>query len=92
MTIQKRENKKADRFVACPDPDNILNWYFVIFGLDGNFEGGFYLGMIEFAEEYPFKPPKVKMLTPNGRFKEKNYICFSMTHFHPESWSSQWNA
>ena len=44
--IQKRENKKKDRYLACPDPENILDWYFVLFGLDeeGPYKDGVYLG------------------------------------------------
>ena len=40
--------------------------------------------------EYPFKPPKIKFFTPNGRFKVNEFICMSFTHYHPESWSTSW--
>lgn len=88
-----RKDKKADKFLACPMENDVFQWYFVIWDLkDTPFEGGIYLGKIELPETYPFKPPKIKMLTPNGRFKANQWICFSMSHFHPESWNPAWNV
>ena len=69
MQIAKRDPKKLDNFIACPEESNIYLWYFVIFGLkDCPYEGGFYLGKIIFPTDYPFKPPGIMMITPNGRF------------------------
>ena len=31
--------------------------------------GGYYHGKLVFPKEFPFKPPKIIMITPNGRFK-----------------------
>ena len=45
MQISKR--KDLNNFVACPDPDNIFRWYYVIFDLkDSLYEGGYYMGRI----------------------------------------------
>merc|ERR1711990_727611 len=55
--------------------------------MEKDYEGGFYLGRIEFPRDYPLSPPNLKILTPNGRFKENSDICTNMTKFHPESWS-----
>lgn len=31
--------------------------------------GGFYHGKLIFPKEYPFRPPRIIMITPNGRFQ-----------------------
>ena len=31
-------------------------------------QGGYYHGKLVFPREFPFKPPSIYMLTPNGRF------------------------
>jgi len=31
--------------------------------------GGYYHGKLVFPKEFPFKPPSIYMITPNGRFK-----------------------
>ncbi|KAG6488131.1 hypothetical protein ZIOFF_056889 [Zingiber officinale] len=30
--------------------------------------GGYYYGKLKFPPDYPFKPPSIRMITPNGRF------------------------
>jgi ubiquitin-conjugating enzyme E2 J2 len=49
--------------------------------------GGWYHGMVIFPKEYPYKPPSIQMITPNGRFKCCTPLCLSMSDFHPESWN-----
>jgi hypothetical protein len=34
--------------------------------------------------EYPFKPPGIMILTPNGRFDTGKRLCLSMSDYHPE--------
>ncbi len=42
--------------------------YYVVRGPESTpYEGGFYLGRLVFPREFPFKPPSIYMLTPNGR-------------------------
>ena len=89
---QNARAEQLDNFVACPDRENLLKWYYVIWGLkDCPYEGGYYLGKIIFPKEYPLKPPRIEMITPNGRFKVNQRICMSMTDYHPESWNPLWN-
>lgn len=76
---------------AHPDSENILVWHFVLFG-DGVYEGGEYYGQILFPSQYPFKPPDMKMLTPNGRFEQNRTVCMSITGYHPESWNPSWSV
>lgn len=37
--------------------------------VDTPYHGGIYLGKLVFPREFPFKPPAIYMITPNGRFK-----------------------
>ncbi|KAG8380222.1 hypothetical protein BUALT_Bualt07G0170900 [Buddleja alternifolia] len=79
--------------VACPMPNNILEWHYVLEGSQGTpFAGGYYYGKIKFPPEYPFKPPGITMTTPNGRFMTQKKICLSMSDFHPESWNPIWSV
>mmetsp|Transcript_20282 Transcript_20282/g.39760 ORF Transcript_20282/g.39760 Transcript_20282/m.39760 type:complete len:219 (+) Transcript_20282:670-1326(+) len=49
---------------AAPMDDNILKWAGVIFGPDSSiWEGGTFNLVLEFSEEYPNKPPKVRFVT-----------------------------
>jgi ubiquitin-conjugating enzyme E2 J2 len=48
--------------------------------------GGTYHGKLVFPSEYPYKPPSIMMLTPNGRFALNQRLCLSMSDFHPETW------
>ncbi|KAL3598600.1 hypothetical protein D5086_006518 [Populus alba] len=79
--------------VACPSPSDILEWHYVLEGIEGTpFAGGFYYGKIKFPPEYPYKPPGITMITPNGRFMTQKKICLSMSDFHPESWNPMWSV
>ena len=78
---------------AMPLEDNILEWHYMILGPKGSpFEGGCYHGKLRFPPEYPFKPPAIYMLTPNGRFKPNTKLCLSMSDFHPETWNPLWSV
>lgn len=49
---------------ATPDEDSLFRWNAVIFGPDETeWEGGVFKLILEFSEDYPNKPPKVKFLT-----------------------------
>ncbi|CAL1399554.1 unnamed protein product [Linum trigynum] len=79
--------------VARPSPNNILEWHYVLEGSEGTpFAGGYYYGKIKFPPEYPYKPPGITMITPNGRFMTQKKICLSMSDFHPESWNPMWSV
>ncbi|KAK3220640.1 hypothetical protein Dsin_014610 [Dipteronia sinensis] len=79
--------------VARPSPSNILEWHYVLEGSEGTpFAGGYYYGKIKFPPEYPYKPPGITMITPNGRFMTQKKICLSMSDFHPESWNPMWSV
>ncbi|XP_065219347.1 ubiquitin-conjugating enzyme E2 J2-like [Planococcus citri] len=78
---------------AEPLPSNILEWYYVVRGPENTpYEGGYYLGKLVFPREYPFKPPGIYMLTPNGRFETRMRLCLSISDYHPEDWNPAWNV
>lgn len=69
----------------------MFEWHFTIKGPpDSEFAGGLYHGRILLPDQYPFKPPDIMILTPNGRFEINTKICLSVTGFHPKSWQPSW--
>ena len=91
----KRLQKEYKKFIESP-PENIkvafpedliLEWHFLFAGLIGTpFHEGEYHGVLMFPQEYPFSPPSIKFITPNGRFKTDERVCFELSDFHPECW------
>ncbi|XP_013110543.1 ubiquitin-conjugating enzyme E2 J2 [Stomoxys calcitrans] len=76
---------------AEPLPNNILEWHYVVKGPeDSPYYGGYYHGTLLFPREFPFKPPSIYMLTPNGRFKTNSRLCLSISDFHPDTWNPTW--
>ncbi|KMZ74818.1 Ubiquitin conjugating enzyme 2 [Zostera marina] len=83
----------VSQVVAHPSTSDILEWHYVLEGSKGTaFSGGYYYGKIKFPSEYPFKPPSISMITPNGRFATNKKLCLSMSDFHPESWNPIWSG
>lgn len=68
-----------------------MNFYFIIYNLEDEYKDGFYYGLLEMHENYPFGAPKLFFYTPSGRFEIDTPICTSFTNYHPESWTSAWN-
>ncbi|XP_013359668.1 PREDICTED: ubiquitin-conjugating enzyme E2 J2 isoform X2 [Chinchilla lanigera] len=58
----------------------------------GEERGGYYHGKLIFPREFPFKPPSIYMITPNGRFKCNTRLCLSITDFHPDTWNPAWSV
>ncbi|KAL0476304.1 ubiquitin conjugating enzyme E2 [Acrasis kona] len=91
--MQIKRNPVAN--IECaPLEDNILEWRYVIYGLPESepYHNGFYHGKLLFSPDYPFKPPGIMMITPNGRFQTNTRLCLSMSDFHPESWNPLWSV
>lgn len=79
-------SKRIDNAMVRQDPENPMNFYFLLFNIDFNdFRNGFYLGSMEITKEYPSKAPVYRMITPNGRFMNADTICTSDTHWHNEN-------
>jgi len=79
--------------IAKPLESNILEWHYVITGPpDSPYHTGEYHGVLNFPSDYPYKPPSIKMMTPNGRFKTNFRLCLSMSDYHPKTWNPAWSV
>ena len=79
--------------MAHPEESNILCWHYTVEGPpESPYHGGLYHGKLEFPSDFPYNPPSVYMLTPNGRFKTGQRLCFSMSDFHPKEWNPLWSV
>ncbi|KAK6732572.1 hypothetical protein RB195_016753 [Necator americanus] len=91
--FQRLLSEPIDGIIAMPNEANILEWHYVIKGSpDTPYEGGFYYGKLVFQPDFPWKPPAICMLTPNGRFETNTRLCLSISDFHPESWNPGWTV
>jgi len=78
---------------AAPHPANILEWHYVVRGPPNTpYAGGVYHGKLVFPAQFPFKPPSIYMLTPNGRFHVNSRLCLSISDFHPDTWNPAWSV
>ncbi|RDX48364.1 UBC-like protein [Lentinus brumalis] len=86
-------NDPCTDYAAGPLEDDIFEWHCTIRGPPGTeFEGGLYHFRILLPSEYPFRPPAIMMLTPNGRFELNTKICISFTNYHEELWQPAWGV
>eukprot|EP00929_Paragymnodinium_shiwhaense_P007221 TRINITY_DN111153_c0_g1_i1.p1 TRINITY_DN111153_c0_g1~~TRINITY_DN111153_c0_g1_i1.p1 ORF type:complete len:1203 (-),score=287.37 TRINITY_DN111153_c0_g1_i1:90-3698(-) len=93
MMEYRRILKSPIEFIETrPLESNVLEWHFVIHGNQEPYMGGKYHGILEFPEDFPMKPPSIKLLTPSGRFEINKRICLSMSDFHKESWNPSWTV
>ena len=78
----KKHGKIPENFICLPDPDNITEWYYVVYGFDQiEFRGGYFMGVI--------KCPA--LVTEEGRLMEvKEDICRAITNMRPEAWNPAW--
>lgn len=78
---------------AHPSERNILEWHYLLEGPPNTvYEGGQYHGVLVFPNDYPFKPPSIKIITPNGRFATNTRLCLSMSDYHPDTWNPGWSV
>ena len=60
----EQEQNNSSGINATPEGDSLFRWNAVIFGPEETiWEGGIFKLYLEFSEDYPNKPPKVKFLT-----------------------------
>ncbi|GBE82480.1 UBC-like protein [Sparassis latifolia] len=86
-------NDPCTDYSAAPLEDDIFEWHCTLRGPPGTeFEGGLYHFRILLPTEYPFRPPSIMMLTPNGRFELNTKICISFTSYHEELWQPAWGV
>ena len=87
--IEKEQNN--EHFRAYPLDGDLFEWHFIIAGpVDTPYADGLYHGRLLLPPDYPFKPPSVIFMTPNGRFQTGVKICLSITGYHPEYWQPAW--
>lgn len=87
------EENPPPYIMARPNENNILEWHYVIRGPpDSPYFEGQYHGTLTFPSDYPYKPPAIRMITPNGRFKENTRLCLSMSDYHPNTWNPSWSV
>jgi ubiquitin-conjugating enzyme E2 J2 len=87
------QNSPPPFIIARPSEKNILEWHYVITGpADSPYAKGQYWGVLLFPSEYPYKPPAIKMMTPNGRFATNERLCLSISDFHPSTWNPSWSV
>ncbi|KII88954.1 hypothetical protein PLICRDRAFT_159917 [Plicaturopsis crispa FD-325 SS-3] len=86
-------NDPCTDYSAAPLEDDIFEWHCTLRGPAGTeFEGGLYHFRILLPAEYPFRPPSIMLLTPNGRFELNTKICISFTSYHEEMWQPAWGV
>ncbi|KAF8737691.1 hypothetical protein AX14_012462 [Amanita brunnescens Koide BX004] len=86
-------NDPCTDYTAAPLESDIFEWHCTLRGPHGTeFEGGLYHFRILLPAEYPFRPPSILMLTPNGRFELNTKICISFTNYHEELWQPAWGV
>ncbi|KAI0303409.1 ubiquitin-conjugating enzyme/RWD-like protein [Multifurca ochricompacta] len=86
-------NDPSTDYSAAPLEDDIFEWHCTLRGPAGtDFEGGLYHFRIRLPAEYPFRPPSIMLLTPNGRFELNTKICISFTNYHEELWQPAWGV
>ena len=79
MDYMRLKKDPVPYLVAEPVPSNLLEWHYVVTGPEQSpYHGGLYHGKLVFPSEFPFKPPSIYMITPNGRFKVNTRLCLSM--------------
>ncbi|KAF9483796.1 UBC-like protein [Pholiota conissans] len=82
-------NDPCTDYCAAP----LEEWHCTLRGSAGTeFEGGLYHFRILLPAEYPFRPPSIMILTPNGRFELNTKICISFTSYHEELWQPAWGV
>ncbi|KAK7043681.1 hypothetical protein VNI00_008292 [Paramarasmius palmivorus] len=102
-------NDPSTDYLAAPLEDDIFEWHCTIRGPEGTeFEGGLYHVRILLPAEYPFRPPSLMVLTPNGRFELNtkatlqtvwisHHLLTSVSHLflradHEELWQPAWGV
>ncbi|KAF8610080.1 UBC-like protein, partial [Ceratobasidium sp. AG-I] len=87
------QNDPSHEYSAGPLENDIFEWHATLRGApDTEFEGGLYHCRILLPSEYPFRPPSIMVLTPNGRFELNKKICISFTSYHEELWQPAWGV
>ena len=77
----KKFTDDDDSVFASPKDDNIMEWECIIFGPENSiWEGGCFKLIMNFTDEYPSKPPQVRMITKvfHPNFFKDGRICLDI--------------
>ncbi|ARF11237.1 ubiquitin-conjugating enzyme E2 [Klosneuvirus KNV1] len=75
------KNTPPEHCSAGPKNDNLMQWEATIIGSKGSpFEGGIFNLTIKFPQNYPFRPPEVKFVTPvyHPNINKNGDICLDI--------------
>jgi ubiquitin-conjugating enzyme E2 A len=62
--LKKLQSDPPDGITAAPETDDIMKWKAVMFGpVDTPWEGGTFTLEVNFSEEFPTQPPRVRFLS-----------------------------
>jgi len=91
--FRKFNEENPKYFDVYPNPENLLEIYFVIYGRENtDYVGGIYIGKIVHSPMYPIKAPDYYVFTPNGRFEINKKICLTNYAYHQSDWApAAWN-
>ncbi|WFD22969.1 E2 ubiquitin-conjugating enzyme [Malassezia equina] len=68
--MKEMQSDDSSEFTAAPLEENMFEWHFTLRGpVDSPFAEGLYHGKVLLPTDYPFRPPHLVFLTPNGRWK-----------------------
>lgn len=92
MAQYKKVKSKQHPFIDFAiNSANSSEWYIKIHDILGEhdeFKGGEYLVRLELPAEYPYKPPGLSFMTPNGVFALTGAICISIGTYDTSEYRS----
>ena len=82
-TNNGKEGIFAGEFICLPDPENIMEWYYIVCNLQsGHLKGGFYMGYIKNMQDY--------ITSANTLELPKSHIIQFLYKMRPEAWNKAW--
>jgi len=82
--LQSGGEKEGDNVVIYKHREDF--WYAMIRNLGDPYSGAEFICTLEAGKNYPFGPPVVKFLTPNGTVKLAEAFCVDMGHYHSNNY------
>lgn len=80
--VQKAMKDPHDNILMLLDESNIKHCYVLIAGLSYPYRGGEFMFLMDIPDEFPYKPPGFRALTPNEVYEPGPRICISVGEYH----------